>query len=426
MSRVEIPQIPPGQIIRWTVGVALVIVGFWLLFRFSNVVLLAAAAVMLSAALRPGVEYLARRGIPRPAGVLLILLVVVALLAGLIALSVPLLAQQGAAIQSTLAEGYQSLRQGLEQLPNLLVTRLLQILPESLPGMMEEADGASIGAELDMEATAAQASRLLLGLFYVLALGVMTFFWLLEGEYLKRAAFLLAPPSRRGEVQELVREIESKVSSYLLGQGLLCLVIGVLAFAAYLLIGLPHALLLAVFAGLLEAVPVVGPILGAVPAVIVALSISPAAAVWVLVATLVIQQVEGSVLVPRVMRRTIGVRPLVTLLALLTFSSLFGLLGAIIALPLAAIIQMLLDRTLLKGDVSGGPALGRDRLSLLRYETQQLIGDVRSAIRHKEGEPSLQSDVLEDELEALALDLESYLAGRGAAAPGTTAPGAAA
>jgi predicted PurR-regulated permease PerM len=104
----------------------------------------------------------------------------------------------------------------------------------------------------------------------------------------------------------------------------------VLAFVAYSLIGLPNALLLALFAGLLEAVPVIGPFLGAVPAIIVGLSVSPVTALWVILATGIIQQLENSLLVPRVMNRTIGVRPLVTLLALLAFGSLFGIWGRLL------------------------------------------------------------------------------------------------
>ncbi|MBK9613516.1 AI-2E family transporter [Candidatus Amarobacter glycogenicus] len=78
-----------------------------------------------------------------------------------------------------------------------------------------------------------------------------------------------------------------------------CLVIGIMALVAYLLIGLPNALVLALAAGVLEAVPMVGPLLGAIPAAVIALSISPSKLIWVIVATMIIQQLENSVLVPR-------------------------------------------------------------------------------------------------------------------------------
>jgi hypothetical protein len=179
-----------------------------------------------------------------------------------------------------------------------------------------------------------------------------------------------------------------------------------------MLIGLPNALILAVFAGFMEAVPLVGPFIGAIPAILVALTVSPTAALWVVLATVIIQQIENNLLVPRVMKRTVGVSPLVTLLALIGFGSLFGILGALIALPLAAVIQLILDHYVLSADTPAQMNSGRDQLSRLRYETNELVNDIRAYIRHKESIPSAQSDTLEDEVESIALDLESYLAAR--------------
>jgi hypothetical protein len=143
---------------------------------------------------------------------------------------------------------------------------------------------------------------------------------------------------------------------------------------------------------------------------LIALTISPISALWVVLATAVIQQIENNLLVPRVMKRAIGVSPLVTLLALIGFGSLFGILGALIALPVAAVIQLVLDRYVLSTDTLPQMDNGRDQLSRLRYETNQLVNDIRAYIRHKDSMPSAQSDTLEDEVEAIAIDLESYLA----------------
>jgi predicted PurR-regulated permease PerM len=292
---------------------------------------------------------------------------------------------------------------------------LLFVLPSELPTLLNSnvSDLPLPEANPEMTPGADQENRLLLGLFQFVAVGILVFYWTLEAGRVKQAAYLLIPLQKRDEVRQLVHDIEAKVSGYLLGQGMLCLIIGLMAFAAYLLIGLPNALLLAVFAGLLEAVPIIGPFLGAVPAIIVGLSVSPVTALWVILATAIIQQLENSLLVPRVMKRTIGVRPLVTLLALLAFGSLFGILGALIALPLAAVIQLLLDRYLLARESLTIAEPGRDRLSVLRYETNQLVQDVRNQVRNKEGMPSARTDELEDEVEAIALDLESYLAAKG-------------
>jgi predicted PurR-regulated permease PerM len=163
---------------------------------------------------------------------------------------------------------------------------------------------------------------------------------------------------------------------------------------------------------MMEAVPMVGPTLGAIPALVVAFSISPATAAWVVVATIIIQQAENHLLVPRVMKRTLGVRPLVTLLALIAFSTLFGIIGALVALPLAAVVQLLLERSLLSSELNHDSASGRDRVTRLRYETQELVKDVRNVVRTRDDVATAARDQIEDSIEAIALDLDSLLAQR--------------
>ena len=181
-----------------------------------------------------------------------------------------------------------------------------------------------------------------------------------------------------------------------------------------MLIGLPNALVLALVAGALEAVPMIGPLLGAIPAAVIALSIAPAKLVWVIVATLVIQQIENILLVPRVMRRSVGVNPFVSLLAIFAFSSLFGIAGALMAIPIAAIIQLLLDRFVFgPGVMEAEVSTGRDQASRLRYEAQGLAQDLRKQARLKKGGSDSrvkQLDQVLDEIEAITTDLDALLA----------------
>jgi predicted PurR-regulated permease PerM len=208
--------------------------------------------------------------------------------------------------------------------------------------------------------------------------------------------------------------MEAKIGSYLLGQGLLCLAIGFLALIAYALIGLPNALVLALIAAVLEAVPMIGPILGAVPAALVALAIGPEKLIWVIVATLVIQQLENSLLVPRIMKRTVGVNPFVTLLALFAFGNLFGIVGALMAIPLAAMIQLVLDHFVFKQTtIELEPSQGRNYASRLRYEAQDLIGDLRKQVRHKKRgteQKIIQVEQVMDEIESITTNLDEMLA----------------
>jgi predicted PurR-regulated permease PerM len=154
----------------------------------------------------------------------------------------------------------------------------------------------------------------------------------------------------------------------------LCISIGLAAFIAYLLIGLPYTLVLAIFAGIMEMVPIFGPALGALPALSVALSIDPGKAIWVVIATVLIQMLENVFLVPRIMKSSTGVNPIIVLLSLIAFSSVFGFAGALLALPLAAIIQLFVSRVVLLAAESASQAQNRKiQLQAMLDESQKLM-----------------------------------------------------
>jgi predicted PurR-regulated permease PerM len=250
-------------------------------------------------------------------------------------------------------------------------------------------------------------------IFTVTAVLLLAFYWTLYGTRTIQSLLMLVQSSQRESISELISAMETKLGFYIAGQAVLCLVIGVLALAVYLLVGLPNALVLALVAAVMEAVPMVGPFLGAIPAGVIALSISPSKLVWVILGSIVIQQAEGSLLAPRIMRKAVGVNPLVSLLSLFAFSSLFGIAGALMAIPIAAIIQLLLDRFIfhpaaMEPEVSAG----RDLASRLRYEAQELVQGMRTQARVKKmgtDQWVKQTDKVMDEIEAITTDLDSLL-----------------
>jgi predicted PurR-regulated permease PerM len=243
---------------------------------------------------------------------------------------------------------------------------------------------------------------------------VLTVYWTLDGPRIIKTFLLLLPQDQRENISELILAMEAKVGFYLAGQGLLCLVISIMALVAYVLIGLPNALVLALAAGVMEAVPMVGPLLGAVPAALVALSIAPGKLIWVIVATIVIQQLENTLLVPRIMKKAVGVNPFVTLLALFAFSSLFGIAGALMAIPIAALIQLALNHFVFKSaTVELEVSEGRDFASRLRYEAQDLIQDLRKQSRLKKrgsDQKIIQMEQVMDEIETITSNLDALLA----------------
>lgn len=415
---------PPPQPYNWTfqrvIGATLVVVfvalGFWLLYRFYQVFLILFVAIIMGTVIRPVVTWLHRRGLPRTAGVILVYTLLLGLLIGFGLLLFPLIAEQGATVADAVPAYYSSLREAIVQFPNQWIGRLGAFLPATLSGLSEQQPLQQTGEE--MLDSAGQVLGYLTSaahtLFIATALLLLAFYWTLDGQRTIQSLLLLIPQNQRESIGELIGAMESKVGFYIVGQSILCLIIGVLALVAYLLIGLPNALVLALVAGLLEAVPMVGPLLGAIPAAVIALSISPAKLVWVIVASLVIQQLENSLLVPRVMRKAVGVNPFVTLLAIFAFSSLFGVAGALMAIPIAAILQLILDRFVFRSATpEAALSPGRDYASRLRYEAQSLAQDLRmqSRLRNEGSDQWLaQADHVMDEIEAITTDLDSLLA----------------
>lgn len=390
-----------------------VILGFWLLYRFNQVIFILFIAIVIGTLIRPAVAWLHQRGLPRMAGVILVYLLLFLLLTGFLLLLFPLIVEQGTTIAAAVPGYYQNLRQWVVNNPNQFLAGLSEFLPAALPTLKPV---QQTGQEMMASAgqVAGYLTSLAKGVFTAIILLVLAFYWTLEGPRIIQSFLLLVPQGQRESISELISAMETRVGFYIAGQGILCLVIGIMALVAYLLIGLPNALVLALMAGVLEAVPMVGPLLGAIPAALVALSIAPDKLVWVIVATVVIQQLENSLLVPRIMSKAVGVNPFVTLLALFAFSSLFGLAGALMAIPIAAIIQLALNHFVFKqATVEMEVSEGRDFASRLRYEAQDLAQDLRKQARLKKGGSDLrvkQIDQVMDEIETITTDLDALLA----------------
>jgi predicted PurR-regulated permease PerM len=195
------------------------------------------------------------------------------------------------------------------------------------------------------------------------------------------------------------------------GQGILTLIVGLAAFVFYGLIGLPYTLVLAIIAGIMELVPIVGPTLGAIPALLVALTIDPGKAIWVILATIVIQTAESIWLVPRIMTNSLGVNPIIILLSIVTFSAVFGFAGALLAIPIAAIIQLIFERLIFKAYGSEQVVLP-DEIGL-----QTLIGRSRATARliaeacnTQESSLFKEQEHVRVEISSIAQDLDELLA----------------
>jgi predicted PurR-regulated permease PerM len=390
-----------------------IVLGFWILYRFIYVVFILFIAIVIGTVIRPAVTWLNERGISRKLGVILVFLFLLAVLVLFALLLFPLIVDQGTTITAVVPEYYQNLRAWMFDSNNLMVVRLGNFLPPTLTAFnpAEQTDEQTLASAEQALGYIASATNTII---ITTAILLLVFYWTLDGPRIIQSLLLFVPKGKRENISELISAMEIKIAFYMGGQSILCLFIGILALVAYLLIGLPNALALAFVAGIFEAIPMVGPLLGAIPAAVIALSISPTKLIWVVVATLVIQQLENNLLVPGVMRKAVGINPMVSLLAIFAFSSIFGIAGALMAIPLAAIIQILLNRFVFDQERDGQlTTTGRDHISRLRYETQNLSQGLGKQARLEKGGTDLQItqiDKVMDEIESIAVDLDELLA----------------
>ena len=364
-------KLKPSQIAIAGVTLLAVAGAAILVLRLIDVLILFFIALVIAATLRPMVSALLRRKVHKSIAVLLIYLAILSVLAGLFILVIPVLVNQGGALILGLPQVYASLVTSLEANQYAVIRNLPNMLPtgDQLALQLQAVGGAFLSGALGI---GMGILNFLAQLFSVIVLSI---YLTLDQSRLERFWLSLAPAVRRPGLLAVWREIEGRLGTYVRGELLLMTSVGVLASLGYFAIGLPYPLALGALAGLLEFVPMVGPMLGAIPAIFVALSISPQAALLVVVYTIVVQVAENNLLVPRLMGRSVGVSPITVMLAFIAFSSLLGITGAFLAIPFAAILQVLMDHLIVNAGISDNEdsnERSEDVMSSMRAEIRRL------------------------------------------------------
>jgi predicted PurR-regulated permease PerM len=334
-----------ADVIPWTVrgmalaaGVALVVGLVALGIAAANVLLLLFVAILLGSALEPFVGQIRDRlPIGRGATILIVYLTFFVTVIGLALVVVPAAIGQGQTIMARLPAFYDHVR-------DWAATLRPGALSRSVIGLVEAARGATSVKPPDPNEVVQVGTLAATGAITVATLLTLVFFWLVEHARLQRYVLAYMPADGRAGAREAWNEVETRLGLWVRGQLILMGAMGLATGIAYTLLGLPGALLLGLIAAMTEAIPIVGPLLGAIPAVLVAATVSPQLAVVVGGVYIVLQLVEGSVLVPLVMRNTIGISPLLVLLSLLVGGAAGGLVGAFLAVPVAASIEIVLSR----------------------------------------------------------------------------------
>lgn len=319
-ARVEVPA-------RTIVSVALGIFAVWLLVRLWSVLLLVVLALLLTAALDPVVSRLERRGWTRTRAVSALIVAMLALFALLLLLIVPPIVREGRDLSTNLptylAQAKPYFKGHMDSYNKMERAVTERANDPSL--YLSHARGIGLGL------TNALTQGLLLvtmTAYLLIADGERTLFWL----------FRYLPAQQRTKVRRSLPEISRVVSEYVLGQLITSLLFGVFAIVLCLALGVPQAILLAILAFIADAIPIVGALIATVPAVLLALTVSPTVGGIVLVAYVLYQQIENHFIVPRVYNNALQISPFGVLLAVAIGAQLLGVIGALIALPIAAAI----------------------------------------------------------------------------------------
>jgi predicted PurR-regulated permease PerM len=394
----------PRTIGQTLVVASIVIAGAALLW-WRDILLLLFAGIVVATALQPICDFIAARLNLRPSiAAVLVYGLLFCAFAGLAIWLAPQVWDQGAGIFEKLPDWYSRSREWLVHSHSRTLVRVGGWLPDSLPPLETLDFGGDDANPFGLTRT------VLMELGGVLAVGGLAFYWSINREKSLRALFSLVPEHRRPFYEDLSDALFGKLGAYVRGQLILCGLVGGFSLVAFWLIGLPYSLLLALVAGILEAVPVFGPTLGAVPAILVALSISPQTTLMVVAAAICIQMLENYLFVPKVMDRSVGISAVVTLLSLVAFGALFGLLGAVLAIPLAAIVQTLFDKLVLQAEFKEKDVVvSRDFTGVMRYQLLDLIHDVQRQQRQKDIDVDDQTTAAFNEIESLAVSLEDLL-----------------
>ncbi len=318
-------------------GVAIIAGVLALAGAAGSALLLVFIAVILAAGLEPFIAWL--RGHLKLGRGATILLVYGAFLTGVVVLALfalPAAIAQFEATLKLLPPFFDELRAWAAELRPAALGRSIDALVDAAARVVTPPadDTPTTGEVVRAGLTVAEA------VVSIVTILTVVYLWLVEHARIQRYVLAFVSAERRAGARDAWNQIENRLGMWVRGQLILMGAMGVATTIAYTLLGVPGPLLLGVIAALTEAIPLVGPLLGAIPAIIVAATVSPELAVVVALVYVVLQLIEGNVLVPMVMRNTVGISPFIVILSLLVGGAVGGLLGALLAVPMAATIEV--------------------------------------------------------------------------------------
>lgn len=312
---------------------------FVFVYLLRDVLIILFLAIVIASAIGPFTNWLEGKKVPRILSVLMLYVAFFSLFILLLSLVVPIISFEINQLSQALPKFVSNISGALEKAQQSANNRYFDFLGE----MQNFLDSFSSLLQASSQSVISLVISIFGGLFSFLAVIVISFYLSIMRQGISGFIDSIVPEKYEGYIVSLWKRSEHKVGRWLQGQLLLSLSVGLFVFVGLSLLNVKYALLLGIIAMLLEIVPIAGPVISAIPGILIAFSQSPSLGIWVLVFYIVIQQLESQILTPIVLGKTLGLNPITVIIALLIGGKMAGILGILLAVPVAVVIVEVLD-----------------------------------------------------------------------------------
>lgn len=320
---------PPSYWIRVGLTLIAAVVALFLLGTLRGILLVILASFVLAIGFQPAIAWFEQRGLKRGLGLTLVLMAFLVVFGGMLALAVPLIVSQAGEMLDELPALVERLQGG-----DGLVARLANLV---------DIDRITSEGTSDPEAALQFVGSAAGFAFNFLTVLLVTPYFALSMPAMKRWLVRLLRPRHREDFLHLVGESTDLMANFIVGNLVISVIAGLVTWVGLTVIGVPYALALAAWVAITDLIPVLGALLGALGVAAVAFTQSPETLIWAMLLLIVYQQVENFLIAPRVMNRAVDLSPATVIIALMVGGSLAGLVGALLALPLAALIKIVIQ-----------------------------------------------------------------------------------
>jgi predicted PurR-regulated permease PerM len=308
----------------------LIILGIGFLYVIRDVLALLFISIIIVAVIDPMVDWMQKKKIPRTLGVTIIYLSFFIILGVASLFLTPLLGGQLSEFSSNIPQYSQSIEKTFQNFQDFLSVQhitfdIQQIFGEigsSLSSLSKNIFSTTVGV--------------FSGLISAIVVMSLAFYMAVREEGIKNFVVMLTPEKYKEYAAKMVFRVMAKIGKWTQGQLILMITVAVLDSIGLYFLGVPYAIILGIFAGFMEIIPFIGPIISAIPGIILGFTISPLTGLLVFALYFIVQQIESNIIVPQVMKRALGLNPIAVILALLVGAKLGGVMGMILSVPIAA------------------------------------------------------------------------------------------